>query len=235
MSLINDALKKAERQRAGSVPPMPVDPVSGPQGSTARKTPVPTLVLVGGGALLGLALAIGAALLWPRSSVSPGSETVAKRPSAAAPVPVIQPAAPTVAVTAPAATPAVSPPPLTEPIAPAKTVIAAAPATGPQPETVPAKSEPPVVAKVELPAENKTPPPTPAAPSGPSASFTKKVESFRVAGIRFAGAESKVIMNDRVYRIGETVDHEQGIKLTAVTTNSLTFVDAAGATYTRHF
>lgn len=235
MSLINDALKKAERQRAGSVPPMPVDPVSGPQGSTARKTPVPTLVLVGGGALLGLALAIGAVLLWPRSPVNPGPETVAKISSPPAPAPAIQPAAPTVAVTTPASTPAVSSPPPAEPVAPAKTVVAAVPVADPQPEIVPAKSEPPVVAKVELPAENKTPGPAPAAPSGPSAIFTKKVESFRVAGIRFAGAESKVIMNDRVYRIGETVDHEQGIKLTAVTANSLTFVDAAGAAYTRHF
>jgi hypothetical protein len=61
------------------------------------------------------------------------------------------------------------------------------------------------------------------------------IEALRVAGIRASGNDSKVLMNDRVYRIGDMIDHDQGLKLTAATANSLTFVDSTGATYTRHF
>ena len=42
-------------------------------------------------------------------------------------------------------------------------------------------------------------------------------------------------MNDRVYRVGDTVDLALGIKLEAVAPDSLTFVDAHGASYKKNF
>ncbi len=56
-----------------------------------------------------------------------------------------------------------------------------------------------------------------------------------MAGIRASATDSKVLMNDRVYRLGTIVEHEMGLKLTGITANSLTFEDERGGTYTRTF
>ena len=61
------------------------------------------------------------------------------------------------------------------------------------------------------------------------------VNSIRVAGIRASASDSKVLMNDRVYRIGDTVEAEMGLKLTGITPNSLTFEDENGGKFTRNF
>ena len=42
-------------------------------------------------------------------------------------------------------------------------------------------------------------------------------------------------MNDRVYRVGDIVEHELGLKLTGITASSLTFEDERGGRYTRNF
>ena len=54
-------------------------------------------------------------------------------------------------------------------------------------------------------------------------------------GIRSSGNESKVLMNDRVYRVNDIVDRNLGVKLTKVAPDSLTFTDANGATYVKYF
>lgn len=61
------------------------------------------------------------------------------------------------------------------------------------------------------------------------------IESFRVGGIRVSGADSKVLMNDRVYRLNDIVDHELGIRLTVIETRTLTFEDERGAVHVRNF
>ena len=42
-------------------------------------------------------------------------------------------------------------------------------------------------------------------------------------------------MNDRVYRIGDIIEHQLGLKLVGITATSLTFEDESGARYTRNF
>ncbi len=62
------------------------------------------------------------------------------------------------------------------------------------------------------------------------------IESLRVAGIRASASDpkdSKVLMNDRVYRIGNIVEAEMGLRLVEITSSSLTFEDARGGRYTR--
>ena len=61
------------------------------------------------------------------------------------------------------------------------------------------------------------------------------IEHYRVGGIRVSGTESKVLMNDKVYRLNDTVDYELGIRLTGIATKALTFEDAHGSVYTRNF
>jgi hypothetical protein len=59
------------------------------------------------------------------------------------------------------------------------------------------------------------------------------IDNLKVAGIRASATDSKVLMNDRVYRLGDIVDHEMGLKLVGITSNSLTFEDEKGGRYTR--
>ena len=61
------------------------------------------------------------------------------------------------------------------------------------------------------------------------------VEAIRVAGIRSSGTESRVLMNDRVYRVNDIVERVSGLRLSAVGTNTLTFTDASGAVYVKNF
>jgi len=42
-------------------------------------------------------------------------------------------------------------------------------------------------------------------------------------------------MSDRVYRTGDIVAYELGLKLVEITANSLTFENESGARYTRNF
>ena len=42
-------------------------------------------------------------------------------------------------------------------------------------------------------------------------------------------------MNDRVYRVNDVVDRTLGVRLTKVSTDSLTFTDANGVTYVKYF
>jgi hypothetical protein len=87
--------------------------------------------------------------------------------------------------------------------------------------------------------------PAPTLPVGEAAKSTERpkasvhmvtiIENLRVAGIRAAGDDSKVLMNDRVYRLNDIIDHDLGIRLTGVTAQSLTFADDSGAVYTRNF
>lgn len=61
------------------------------------------------------------------------------------------------------------------------------------------------------------------------------IENIKVAGIMARPTDSKVLMNDRVYRIGSLVEAEMGLTLVGITSNSLTFEDGHGGRYTRTF
>jgi hypothetical protein len=69
----------------------------------------------------------------------------------------------------------------------------------------------------------------------PSTRMISVIEHFRVGGIRASGTESKVLMNDHVYRLNDIVDHELDIRLTGIEAKALTFEDSHGAVHTRNF
>ncbi|HET7534907.1 MAG TPA: hypothetical protein VFJ90_00535 [Candidatus Didemnitutus sp.] len=252
MSLINDALKKAQRQQTGGAEaPAPVESSSGGHAPRVERREKPadfrSQVLVLGGVSAGLLLAlIVGAFFWWRSSNS--SESVPTQQ-------VAHVSAPT-APTAKPAQPEPKPEPAKPESAPASSTAATssatntsapqftlplAPQTPAQPASTPAA---PAVnnasqVAVQLPATTSAaemPKPV-AAPDRPkpTAPMVKLIDGFRVTGIRASGGESKVLMNDRVYRVGDTVDVEQGIKLTGVAQGALTFEDSRGAVYTRNF
>lgn len=203
MSLINDALKKAQKQRTGEN--APDVSVTSPEGEVigriVKRDKPPAfstlLIRIGLSASALLILLIGAYL---------GLQRLRQ--------PTFQPAEPK-PIPAPAISP--SPPPVVE--------------TTQAPETfsIPIPpSAPPVVT---------SPPPPP--PPPPRAKFSPKainfIDNLRIAGIRASATDSKVLMNDRVYRNGDIVEYELGLKLIEITANSLTFENESGARYTRNF
>ena len=57
------------------------------------------------------------------------------------------------------------------------------------------------------------------------------IESLRISGVRAQGADSRILINERVYRINDIIERTLGIRLLTVIPGSLTFADANGTTY----
>ena len=159
----------------------------------------------------------------PPPAKPPAVAEAAPKPVELAPKPAeTTPAKPAPAVATtfvlPVAAPVNTPPATTKP-APAalsKPAAVVAAVVGPPPEPAPAPVKPAGPPKMDLKAINY-------------------IEALHVAGIRASATDSKVLMNDRVYRVGNIVEHELGLKLTEITSSSLSFEDEHGASYTRNF
>lgn len=276
MSIINDALKKAQRQR-GQDTPQPARPAgqASPAAPVAAAAPVErrarpagaqTFVygLVGAVVITALAAAAGIYFFHARTKanppavastnpVQPAPGNLAQvAPPAEAPAPAAQPPAqaivPAAAPAQPSATgstaavaTAAPPPSQTETPAPRTPPPAPAPTTAPPAAPVAVVSTPTPPPSVKFP---EAPPAEPAAAAPSTAPKTRAdrdprilayLDSLRVAGIRPAGADSKVLMNDRVYRLNDVVDYPLGLKLTGVEVRQLTFTDERGATYVKDF
>ncbi|AOS45550.1 hypothetical protein Verru16b_02631 [Lacunisphaera limnophila] len=225
MSLINDALKKAQKQRTGEAPPLAAMPTIGGEsprhisrrGKPASSTP---LYLGLGGAGVLVVLVAGFFLLRPSSG--PVAPAPAEKPAVIVPANMPPPAIAATTQPAPAPT---TPNVFVVPLAPPPAV--AEPPAARVAETRPAAQ--PAAPTVAEPARAATP------PRRLDARATTYIESIRVAGIRASATDSKVLMNDRVYRAGDLVEHEMGLKLIGITSSSLTFEDPTGAQYTRNF
>ena len=245
MSLINDALKKAQRLRneepMGTQPPM-----SGAGGPRVAKRSQPRtsqqVVMLAAAALVVVVLSV-VVTVW-----------LVNRPAAPKPAPpvVATPAKPKPATDAPP--PATTPAPVIASLAnkPATTPLTEAPApkpaepaspniiTLPPPALLPAPAAPITTASEptatpSLESKPAVAPPPPAAEPKPDERIHAFVDSIRVTGIRSSGDDSRVLMNDRVFRVNDIVDRGLGVRLTKVNPNSLTFTDANGATYVKNF
>ena len=87
-----------------------------------------------------------------------------------------------------------------------------------------------------MPAVAETPAPAAALPPGtPDERVAAFVDSIRVTGIRSSGAESRVLMNERVYRVNDVVERNLGVRLVKAAADSLTFSDPRGVTYVKNF
>ena len=238
MSLINEALKKAQRQRTA-------DPVAvaAPAPGTAeapvariakRRAPMPArtlVILVGGGVSLVLMAGLLTFLFWDSGSseelapVVPHKTVIAVNPLPTTPI-TTQPTPPVAAV--PPVAPI--PPPIT-PIAPLPPVITV---KFPSITLPPPEPTPEVVAPPPLPTPK--PPVTPPAqvivsnPTGNPRVY-QFLETLRVSGIRASETDPKVIMNDRVFRLNDLVDRNTQLRLIRVNASTLTFADGNGFEY----
>lgn len=252
MSLINEALKKAQRSRAGDasdvLPPMPGGGPRVAKRAQPRTSQQLVLIAAGGIALVVLSVVVTVHLVNrtpdPKPVVStklaaPAQQAVT--PVAATPLIVAPTTAPNVAAQAPAFTsslpPVAIPVPQEKPTSEAARIPATAeskPLTASSP-VQPAMVPPTIVSAPAIPLVEQIP--TPSVPS--VAKLDERVSLFvdaiRVAGIRSSGNESRVLMNDRVFRVNDIVERSFGLRLTKVETNSLTFTDAGGAVYIKIF
>jgi hypothetical protein len=273
MSLINEALKKAQRQRLEEGAD-PTDPTSGTSGGgrvVRRGKPQTsnTVVLLGSGALVLVVLSVvftvylvnrptetkrvatsaPAATAPTKTAAVPTSAPAISAPVESAPAIVIPKITPTV----PTAAPVVADSSATSPTAPTASVSPATAASRPTPSapaaatsaptatTLPATTSalPPVTpttTPTTVPAVAETPAPAAALPPGtPDERVAAFVDSIRVTGIRSSGAESRVLMNERVYRVNDVVERNLGVRLVKAAADSLTFSDPRGVTYVKNF
>lgn len=59
------------------------------------------------------------------------------------------------------------------------------------------------------------------------------VANMDIQGVRAAGEKSRILIDGQVYRIGQKVDHDRGVRLQHVEPGLLIFVDSGGALYPR--
>lgn len=248
MSLINEALKKAQRQRSLQNAPLS----SAPSGVAAaavstheraashRSSRAPVwfglglLVLGAGATALIMHYGMGGGTPAPApvaTSPTPPAVASAPAPVVAAPPPVVVAAPPETGVVLPPIVhpaPAATAPAPAAPVAPvAQTPAVAAPAA---PEATPPVA-PEVVAVAPVPA----PPPAPLTPAEREARIYAFLSAVRLAGVRGVDAQARVLMNEKVYRLNETVDAELGLRLSSVRPGLLVFTDAQGKTYEKAY
>ncbi|PTY04764.1 hypothetical protein DB347_18850 [Opitutaceae bacterium EW11] len=239
MSLINDALKKAQQQREktpGSQPGSPAptaaaSPASPPARNSSRTF---TLLLVGGCALIAVSVAVTVYLLRgdrtePRPAIASAKPVPTLVPAAAEPVKTTPPASTTAGTQPAAATPAATLPSTAS--IPAKPEASPAIANAPEPVRSAPVPEPPKTAATETPVRP--------AEAQPAVKLTFRiqgmVDKFRIAGIRLSDTDSKVILNDHLFRQNDLIEPSIGLRLTKIEPHTLTFTDAEGNTYVKRF
>jgi len=243
MSLINEALKKAQKQRnAETAAALPA--ASGPIAKRAKPRSAKSVVLLAGGAAGLVVVSVVVTLfLFRRHPVAEPAKPAP--PVVAAPVtPAPKSASEEPPAPAPAAPPVVAqtaPPKPAEEIRPAqKTVAATVAARQSTPASNPPTVQPPPTAAVaNVPSAPTAAPPAAEPPPVAAPKADERIHAFvdalKIAGVKASGNDSRVLMNDRVYRVNDIVERSLGVRLIKVEIDNLTFSDANGITYVRYF
>ena len=234
MSLINEALKQAQRQRAKEQADLAA-PMPGSSGPTMRRSGPnlsnQTLVLLAGGGISLFVLCVVAAVLW------------INRPDPAKPAPVKNAradGAKSSATAGPLITlPAIS---KTDAAGASVTPLAAGPALLTPASTAPLSAS---VALALSRAQPSSPTlvagaaPVPAPPTRPTGIFQEHIQvmidAYRVSGLRAEGEDSKILLNDRVYKLNDFVDRPNSLRLTKVASDGLEFTTPDGFVYEKTF
>lgn len=227
MSLINDALKKAQRERSGpAVPPTSTPPVP-PPGAPPSHRAAPAKGFPWGIVLIALALVGGGSAVWflkpsaPAPATTVAVNTTPTAPSATPPPPAATEQPPALQINLP------SPSALTPP---------SASASVPAPTSTPPPSSPAAVVPTPPPAAQATPEPT----AAPAFKVTLQMEdprvlafldAARINGVRSVADDAKLLMNNKVFRAGAVVDRELGLKLIQILPTELVFEDSHGIQY----
>lgn len=244
MSLINEALKKAQQQRSGSGFHMSLGRLASASESGSNQSIMLKLII----GLILMAVILGASLSILFYGIWQGKQT--ENPPVAAAAPTTEPDA--VAAIQPTAQAATAAP------QPALSTVTSY--TANQPRQAVVKSPPPA-----LEVNTSTPPPLSAEVSGqiagkelsvtpsvgetaPAASPSsvqsvpkpdKQVMAYirmlNVNAVRMAGNDSKVFMNNEIFRLNSTVNSDLKIKILKINPKQIVFIDNAGIKYIKRF
>ena len=244
MSLINEALKKAQQQRSGSGFHMSLGRLASASESGSNQSIMLKLII----GLILMAVILGASLSILFYGIWQGKQT--ENPPVAAAAPTTEPDA--VAAIQPTAQAATAAP------QPAQATVTSY--TANQPRQAVVKSPPPA-----LEVNTSTPPPLSAEVSGqiagkelsvtpsvgetaPAASPSsvqsvpkpdKQVMAYirmlNVNAVRMAGNDSKVFMNNEIFRLNSTVNSDLKIKILKINPKQIVFIDNAGIKYIKRF
>ena len=224
MSLINEALKKAQNQRTVELTaaPSPTSPsaTTGAQPQvriTKRPPPLSARTLIGliGGGVFGL-LSVGVVSFFYFSAPVTPPAAVVTKPLASTPV-----------IKAPEAGVAQAAP--NTPVAPPNRQIVTV-SLPPIPGAAPTGFAP---ASFDTP-PRPTPPPVPAAPVA-NPTISDLVEALRISVVRLTPNDPKVVLNGQVYRINDMVDRGLKVRLFKIEAARLVFSDVNGIEYVKTY
>jgi len=230
MSLINEALKKAQNQRTveltAAPSPAAASANTGAQPQvriTKRPPPLSARTLIGliGGAVFGL-LAVGVVSFFYFSASPTPPTSVVTKPPASAPGPVASVKAPA-APAAPGAGQSQA-----APIAPNRQNVTVS--LPPIPGAAPTSFDPVAFDTPPRP----TPPPAPAAPVA-NPTISDFVDALRISVVRLTPTDPKVVLNGQVYRINDMVDRGLKVRLVKIEAARLVFSDAKGIEYVKTY
>jgi hypothetical protein len=204
MSLINEALKKAQRERSNT-PSGAIGSDGAADQRHSRPARTQSVIMLGAGAAALVIFSIGLTIYF-----------LTPAPTPSAPAPVVAAAEPVVPLNLETPSPVVAVPVISVPAAP---IVQTPESTSPEPVVAVAPVEIPKITPVRE----------------PELHIQLFVDAIRVMGVRSSGGESKVLMNDRVYRVNDIVDRKLVLKLVKVEPELLTFTDPNGMIYTKSF
>jgi hypothetical protein len=61
------------------------------------------------------------------------------------------------------------------------------------------------------------------------------LEASHIGGVKVAGKQSRVLMNNQVFFIGSVVDPQSRLRIKAITNSEIEFVDESGLEYRKRF
>lgn len=263
MSLINEALKKAQRSRAvgadGSLPPVPGG------GYVAKRGPARsanTMLVIGSGAVVLVVLSVvGTVYLLNRGETKPVTPVAPAKPAPTAAVAAVDGSPPTVQASLPPAPapdsihvtlPSSPSAPTTPPAAAVAPANAAAPAASvatrpaaaaPAPTALPLPvataapitpaPRPPAAPSIQLPSVTPVRA-TPEPAAKPDERIAAFIEAMRITGVRSSGADARVLIGGRLFKVNDIIDRTLGVRLVKVAPGVLTFADANGVTYAKN-
>ena len=76
---------------------------------------------------------------------------------------------------------------------------------------------------------------TASAQAGADPAIIAFLEGSHIGGVKVAGKQSRVLMNNQVFFIGSVVDPQSRLRIKAITNSEIEFIDESGLEYRKRF
>lgn len=233
MSLINQALRKAQRDRTPNRMVQPDQPGQAPMRPSGSDNQMKPGLIVGGIAVVALLIGVIAGLtIVVFKSDAPATATAAAPAETTTPAPQVETPAPIAPAPAPLATiPTVAPIPAVENNHAQSPSVLGELQIAREAAEAKAAAEAKIAQAAEdarLAAEAEA---ARLAATKPSDDIINWLSHAKVSGVRLSESGSKVILNGKAYSVGETVHYGLGLKVLVVQEERILFIDNNGKKY----